>query len=225
MTRFYQVLFNSLLELKDQQPPPAELKFVEVFNILSHNKILIEIFNKFTSSSALAQNSTLHESFIKLFKFLRITNFSQKEDVNEAASLIKRLRKQYAKDKTHYNTVLMTIKSCFRLNLACINNDTTHKGEIFDVPLVSTLEDLCAFLKEHELTSHYESLAMGINFYLRVRNITKYEEFAESSFYKTGLAETPIVIYALLLVNSDIGSKHFKTLLPQVFYHFFCGWI
>jgi len=114
--------------------------------------------------------------------------------------------------------VLSAIKSCFRLNLACASKDTVHSAEVFDVPLVSTIESLCGFLKEQELTSHYESLAMGINLYLRIRNITKYEEFTESYFYKAGIAETLIVIYSLLLVNSDIGSKHFKALLFQVKY-------
>lgn len=213
------MLLRPLFEVQqDKKVSDQEKQTIEAFLNFEHNKLLHQIFYLFKSIipkiSESATTSRLHENFIKLFRFVHIISLSENSEIEEAKLLIVELLRCYEHiDENHLKQVLSTITECLRINLACLRARPVSDKEKLESPLISLLEFLFLVFKEKGITSDYDCFFVGLNLYLKTQLVTNYEQFIKCSFFQHTITKELLFVYSLIIVNPEIGSKHFCTLL------------
>ena len=206
---FYKMLYKPLFDLNiNNQPSGEQLQLIDFLfgdSTSTLNNLLIQVFQKFTSLKA---EEEIQNNFFKIFRFLRIAGLDRQDEIQEIISMMISLHQRHQKD-----LIIETIKTCLRLNLVSL---VKKKTAISEKPLISLLEYLQKISTDTDHSAINECIIVGIDFYLQVGGIKTFEEFKENFVYqKSFLTNSLIIVYALLFINYDIGSKHFQSLLGE----------
>lgn len=183
------------------------------------NSLIQQVYQKFTSLNG---EEEIQNNFFKIFRFIQILNLTQQDAIQGVVSLFISLHQLHQKD-----LIIETIRTCLRLNLVSLANKTIssqNKASLFEKPLVSLLEYLQKISTATENSAINECIIVGMDFYLQIQGIRSFEEFKESFLSgKSFLTNSLIIVYALLFINYDIGSKHFQSLVTQKVSEYFKG--
>ena len=220
-------MFQPIYDLRDQAPASKEaMEVAETFRVLKLNNLVQEVFVSMkkisTQGSVIVSDSTLHEAFIKLFRFLNILS---KEDgitkntevsTKQAVNVIIEIARFYADIvKTNIKTTLNMIGSCLRLNLVSMPQLKAENKDLESI-LINILEFLRGFLEQQGFAEEHESFVIAMDFYIKLMGIEKYEDIQKSMLGGRPLVEDILTVNALLLLNVDVGTAHFTNLLEKV---------